>query len=211
MVGMCIRFWPEYRHALECIRSGKAGRVRSAMFKRISPNVDGSGWQNWFMKADLSGGALLDLHLHDVDFLRHLMGMPKAVTSFGLSGFRSDHGIDQVMTRYDYGDDTLVTIEGGWSPPQGTPFEMSFQILCERMTFRFAADGYSVVHEDGAVETPQPADPARPTGWHVEIDYLLRCLREKTAPDMPLDEVVEAIRITEAEAESIRTGKTVTL
>lgn len=211
LVGMCIRFWPEYRHALEYIRSGKAGRIRRASFKRISPDVDGNSWQNWFMKADLSGGAILDLHLHDVDFLCQLMGMPKAVTSFGLSGLRSDHGIDHVMTRYDYGDDTLVTAEGGWSPPKGTPFEMSFQILCERMTFHFSVDGYCVIHEDGTVERPKPGAPSRPTGWHVEIDYLIRCLREKSAPDMPLDEVADSIRIIEAEARSIRTGKTITL
>ncbi len=211
MAGMCVRYWPEYAHALERVRSGEAGRVRSAAFKRISPNVDGNSWRNWFMQEALSGGALLDLHLHDVDFIRQLLGMPRSVTAFGVRGIRSDRGIDHVMTRYDYGDDSLVTAEGSRAPPKTTPFEMSFQIICEHMTLRFAADGYRILHEDGRIETPSPAAPDMPTGWHVEIDHLLDALVNGRAPRMPLDEVVEAIQVVEAEAESIETQQTVHL
>ncbi len=209
MAGMCIRFWPEYKHALETVKSGTAGRIISAAFKRVSPDMNNIGWENWFMNADLSGGALLDLHLHDVDFILQLIGMPKAVTAFGTT-VHSDHGIDHVMARYDYGNGTLVTAEGGWSPAKGTPFEMSFQIVCEKMTLRFAsADGYSLIHEDGTVEKPEPSEAAMPTGWHVELDYLLDCIINDVKLDMPLNEVVEAIRLVEAEQQSIDQNKTV--
>ena len=66
-VGLCVRAWPEYRHAYEYFKSGKAGKMKSATFKRISPSVDGNAWQNWFMDGARSGGALLDLHVHDAD------------------------------------------------------------------------------------------------------------------------------------------------
>ncbi len=211
MVGMCIRFWPEYAHVLQIVKSGAAGKILSATFKRISPDMNNIGWQNWFMKADLSGGALLDLHLHDADFIRQLMGMPKSVTAFGTT-IHSDHGIDHVVARYDYGDGSLVTAEGGWAPAKGTPFEMSFQIVCEKMTLRFAAaDGYSLIHEDGDIEKPQPMVEGLPTGWHVEMNYLLDCLLNDVKPDMPLNEVVDAIRLVEAEQRSIDEGKTINL
>lgn len=212
MVGMCVRYWPEYRHAAEQIRSGKAGRIRSATFKRVSPDIDGNGWQNWFMNSALSGGAILDLHLHDVDFVRQLMGMPRAVTAFGAKGIRSrTGGVDHVMAVFDYGDGRLVTAEGGWAPAKGTPFEMSFQIVCDRMTLRFAADGYSVIHEDGTVEKPQPAVPGLPTGWHVEIDEFLDAILAGHTPRMPLDEVADAICLVEAEQQSIDEGRTITI
>ncbi|MEN8255314.1 MAG: Gfo/Idh/MocA family oxidoreductase [Verrucomicrobiota bacterium] len=209
MAGMCIRFWPEYSHALETVKSGAVGKILSAAFKRVSPDVAGSGWEDWFMNSELSGGAILDLHLHDVDYVRQLMGMPKAVTAFGAKGVRSDNGVDHVLSRFDYGDGTLVTIEGGWSPAKATPFEMGFQIVCEKATLRLAADGYSVIGEDGTVEQPQVAKEGLPTGWHVEIDYLLDCIINDVKPDMPLNEVVEAIRLVEAEQESIDQNKTV--
>jgi predicted dehydrogenase len=207
ITGMCIRFWPEYAHALKTVKSGKAGKILSATFKRVSPDINGNGWQNWFMNSELSGGAILDLHLHDVDFVRQLMGMPKAVTAFGAKGVRSDaDGIDHVLACFDYGDGPLVTLEGGWAPAKGTPFEMSFQIVCENMTFRLAGDGYSVIHENGTVEKPQPAAPGLPTGWHVEIDYLLGCILNGVKPAMPMNQVVEAIRLVEAEVASINKG-----
>jgi len=212
LTGMCIRFWPEYKHALETVRSGAAGKILSATFKRVSPNIDGNGWQNWFMNSELSGGAILDLHLHDVDFVRQLMGMPKAVTAFGAKGIRCDkNGVDHVLTSFDYGDGSLVTLEGGWAPAKGTPFEMSFQIICENMTLRLGSDGYSLIHECGKVEKPQPALPGLPTGWHVEIDYLLDGILNDIKPYMPLNEVVEAIRLVEAEIRSIEQKKTVCL
>lgn len=211
LAGMCVRFWPEYADALARVRSGKTGPVKCATFKRVSPSVAGSGWQDWFMKAELSGGALLDLHLHDVDFIRQLMGMPCAVTAFGVHSIRSDHGIDHVLARFDYGDGRLVTAEGGWSPAKATPFEMSFLIVCEHMTLRLGADGYKILHEDDRVETPAPAAPDLPTGWHVEIDHLLRALSEGRCPEMNLTEVVEAIDLVEAEARSIETNQTITV
>ena len=34
-VGLCVRAWPEYRHAYEYFKGGKAGKMKSATFKRI--------------------------------------------------------------------------------------------------------------------------------------------------------------------------------
>ena len=213
MTGMCIRFWPEYEHTYRTIKSGVSGKLYSATFKRLSPDIDGNGWENWFMKSELSGGAIFDLHLHDTDFIRHLFGMPQAVTAFGARGVRSDNGIDHVMARYDYGDGSLVTAEGGWDAAKNTPFEMSYQIVCENMTFRFSETGYKVIHADGTVEEPAVSDAALPTGWHREIDCLLDCIANGTEKDthMDLDNVVDAIRIIEAEMASVDSGKAETI
>ena len=212
MVGMCIRFWPEYVHTAELIRSGKLGKIRSATFKRVSPDINGNGWENWFMKSQLSGGAIFDLHLHDVDYLRFLFGMPKTVTAFGVKGVRSDaDGIDHVMARYDYADGALITAEGGWDPAKGTPFEMSYQIVGDKMTVRLSETGYKVIHADGTVETPQPGSADRPTGWHREIAHLLDCIAAGKKTDLDLDSVTDAIRLVEAEIQSIDTETTVTL
>lgn len=211
MVGMCVRFWPEYRHTQALIKSGKAGKVYSATFKRLSPNIDGNAWENWFMKADLSGAAVLDLHLHDTDIVNFMFGIPKTVTSFGVRAVRSDKGIDHIVTRYDFGDGSLITAEGAWDAARATPFEMSYQIVCENMTFRFSETGYKVIHEDGTVDTPEVTDPELPTGWHQEIDYMLDCIvrGEKPTELLTLSDLVDSIRIIEAEIESVDTKRSV--
>lgn len=209
--GLCVRYWPEYRHAFELYNSGKLGKMISATFKRVSPSIHGNAWENWFMKSELSGSALLDLHLHDTDLVRYFFGRPKTVTSFGVRGFRSDNGIDHVVTRYDFGDGSLVLTEGGWDPAKTTPFEMSFQIVCEKGTIRLSEIGYKVMWEDGRIEEPKPADEKLPTGWHVEIDYFLTSILKEKKPDKYLStaDMRDSMAIIEAEELSIEEKRTV--
>jgi predicted dehydrogenase len=206
MIGMCIRFWPEYQHAYQQVRSGKLGKIKSATFKRVSPSIAGTSWEDWFMKDKLSGSALLDLHLHDTDAIHYFFGKPKTVMSFGLTGFRSDTGIDHIFTNYEYEDGMLVFAEGSWSPAGGTPFEMSFQIVGEKGTIRLSETGYKIIYEDGTVETPSPARPGLPTGWHEEIDYFLNCISQDKPPDdfMTIANLIDSLAIIEAEETSIR-------
>ncbi|OGV56559.1 MAG: hypothetical protein A2X49_06700 [Lentisphaerae bacterium GWF2_52_8] len=209
-VGMCIRAWPEYRHTRELYLSGKLGRLRSASFRRLSPDISGNSWENWFMDGEKSGAAILDLHLHDTDFVRHIFGRPLQVSSFGAKGIRST-GIDHVMTSYGYEDNALVVAEGGWGANKKVPFEMSFQIICEKATVRLAGEGYKIYWEDGRIESPEIADPALPTGWHQELAYFVDCVQKGTPPRkyQTLDDVADSLKIVMAEIESVETKKSI--
>jgi len=209
--GLCVRYWPEYRHAYELYSSGKLGKVKSAVFKRVSPSIHGNSWEDWFMKSDLSGAALLDLHLHDTDLVRYFFGKPDSVTSFGLKGFRSDSGIDHVVTNYNFNNGTLIMAEGGWDAAKSTPFEMSFQIVCEKGTLRLSEQGYKVIYEDGRVEEPKPVSDVLPTGWHVEIDYFLSSIINNTKPEkyLTIREMRDSMAIIEAEELSIKENRSV--
>ncbi len=211
-VGMCVRAWPEYRHFKELYSSGTLGKVRSATFRRLSPDISGNGWDDWFMDSKRSGGALLDLHLHDADFVRHVFGRPEAVSSFGAKGVRSD-GVDHVLSVYRYADGALVTAEGGWAASRKVGFEMSFQVICEKATVRLAGEGYKIYWEDGRVESPAVADPALPTGWHQELAYFIACVRDGVKPDkyQSVDDVADSLRIVLAEQESVDAGRSVAL
>jgi predicted dehydrogenase len=182
-VGMCVRAWPEYNHAKELIASGAVGKVKSALFRRLSPSVDGNAWENWYMTERRSGGAVLDLHLHDTDFVCHLFGRPDAVQSAGIRGLVSDNGIDHLITSYVYPDGKLVTCEGGWGAAKGVPFEMSFQIICEKGALKLDAAGYHLYWNCGKVETPDTGDATLPTGWHRELKYFTDCVRDNITPD----------------------------
>ncbi len=213
-VGLCIRAWPEYRHAREGFQAGKFGNVKCATFRRISPHLDGGGaWNNWFCKFDMCGGALLDMHMHDVDAIRYFFGRPQAVTAFGAKALRSDASIDHVVANYDFGDGKLITAEGGWAAAKTVPFEMSFLIICEKATLQLDNNGYKIHWENGTVETPQVSDPALPTGWHQELAYFVQSVKKGIKPDkyQNLEEVVDSFRMVMAEQESIDRKKTITV
>ena len=207
--GMCIRAWPEYDAAKRIIDSGEVGAVKSALFRRLSPSVDGNAWRNWFMNGEMSGGAALDLHLHDTDFVCHLFGRPRAVSSFGVRGVVSDGGIDHIMTVYDFGDGKLVTAEGGWCAPQNVPFEMSFQIVCEKATLKLDASGFHLYRNDGRIEVPNTGDASLPTGWHRELKYFTDCVRENTPPvrwQTP-DSVFDSLMVVMTELDAAEKGE----
>ncbi len=205
-VGLCVRAWPEYRHAYEYYRSGKAGKMLSATFKRISPGVDGNSWRNWYMDGQVSGGALLDLHVHDTDAVNYFFGKPKAVLSIG-ANVVSKGGIDHVVTAYDYGDGRLVMAEGGWEQAKGATFEMSFTIVCEKATLKLDASGYHIFMKDGKVLSPKCDVKAGPTGWHQELAYFISCVPKYQM----LDSVADTMAIVFAEEKSVRTRKTIRL
>ena len=212
-VGMCVRAWPEYYDARTRFKAGEFGALKSANFRRLSPNIDGNSWENWFMNNERAGGAILDLHMHDIDLVRFFFGKPHAVSAFGLHGFRSDNGIDHVFARYDFGDGTLVSAEGGWAGAKTVPFEMSFQIISEKATVRLMSEGYKIYWENGKIESPEVSDAALPTGWHQELAYFVNCILDNSEPVkyQQLDDLVDSFKMYAAEMESIESGKTVTI
>ncbi len=212
-IGMCVRSWPEYFDARTRFKAGEFGALKSANFRRLSQSVDGGSWENWFMNNERSGSAMLDLHMHDIDQVRYFFGRPQAVTSFGARGVRSDNGVDHVITNYDFGDGTLVVAEGGWAAGKTVPFEMSFQLICEKATVRFMGEGYKIYWEDGRIESPGVVDPKLPTGWHQELFYFVSCIVNGTKADkyQTIDEIVDSFKMYDAEVKSVESKKTVTV
>ncbi len=203
--AMCMRFWPEWAWLKRMIERESYGRVIDATFRRVGGQPGG-----WFADGNASGGAILDLHLHDTDFIRFAFGQPEAVRSFGLT--RVTGCVDHVVTHYLYGDNgPMVTAEGGWGMAAGFPFQMNYCVNFERATaeYRMLRDVPLVVYKDGkAVETP--LEDA--TGYVNELAYMVQCIESGEAPSVvTAADAAASIRVVEAEARSVETGEAVTL
>jgi predicted dehydrogenase len=201
-IGHCVRFWPEYAKAKELVDSGRYGRVVAAMFQRLgSP----PGWSldNWFVDEERSGGVALDLHIHDTDFVQYLFGMPEAVCSHGAT---SAHGqLIHIVTQYIYGDDQVVTAEGGWGMMPGFGFEMSFNLAMEKATIVYdltRQPALRVCPAEGEVFTPQvpPQD-----GYIRQIEHFAKSIQGQAVPAIiTLEQSRDSVKIVETEKESIR-------
>jgi len=211
-VGLCVRAWPEYRHAYEYFKSGKAGKLYYATFKRFSPSVAGNSWKDWYMDGEASGGALLDLHIHDADEVNYFFGKPQSLEARGINVV-SRGAIDHVVCNYEYGDGRFVVAEGGWIASKGTPFEMSFTIVCEKATLKFDASGYHIYPVAGKIISPKCNIKAGLTGWHQELAYFVDCVRKGVKPEkyQTLDSIADSMAIVFAEEKSIKTRRTITL
>ena len=189
MFGHCIRFWPEYVVLKEYVDKKKLGRLIALSLRRVSVRPD-FGWQDWFSKPKLSGGAFLDFHVHDVDFVRHLLGEPEKVESLGLS---QPKGWDWVSTNYRF-PGVSVTSESGWT--DNDPFEMTFRAVFPRGTLLYSSRVEPLtLHRAGKkpqrVKVPSPkvgkvsggGNISDLGGYFNELQYFVNCLKKNKAPD----------------------------
>ncbi|MGE3241576.1 MAG: Gfo/Idh/MocA family protein [Pirellulales bacterium] len=197
MPAMCIRFWPQWAWLKQAIDDRRFGRVLGATFLR-----QGSGPPGWYRNGEMSGGALLDLHIHDTDFVCHLFGMPQAVSS---RGYRAHSGAyDHVSTQYIYNDVPLVTADGGWSFAAPYPFRMRYTVAFENGV---TAD-YDLARAEPLMvytgEKGEAIECAATDGWFEEIRYFIDRVAEGQRPTVvTADDAVRAVSVIEAEARSI--------
>jgi predicted dehydrogenase len=206
MPAMCMRFWPGWTWLKQVIDEQRFGRVLSAKFTRLASHPGGPFYSN----AEASGAAALDLHIHDTDFVRHCFGPPKAVSSTGYSKVTT--GIDHIATRYFYDDIPMVVAEGGWAMEAGYPFRMQYTVNFERATAVYdqLAPQPLTLYEKGREALVVAVEAVM--GYRLEIAYLAQCITEKRQPKtVTLADAAEAVKLVEAEVESTRTGRPVSL
>ncbi len=208
-IGHCVRFWPEYARARQIVASGKYGGVRALSLRRFGSRPDW-GRDGWITQPRLSGGMILDLHIHDTDFVQYLLGTPRAVQSRPAPDASGAEAL--IVTHYLY-DHTLAVAEGGWSMMPSFGFEMSFHLIMERATLIYdctRTPALRLCPAQGQSFTPrvEPGD-----GYSRQIDYFVQSIsgRPHRETVLTLADSMESVRIVAAEKQSARSGKTVRL
>ncbi len=212
MVGHCIRFWPEYVELKRLVESGEHGRLVSLSLARRNGRPDSTAG-DWANKPERCLGAALDLHIHDTDFLIHLLGTPPAVFSRGV---RDATGWSSITTQYLY-EEIAVSAEGGWNFPKRAGFQMRFTAVFESAVLEFdsrLAPALVLTAGDGepapVVLPPMPDGNASgiPPGYYHELAYFVDCL-ERGIPvaNSTGEHAEESLRITLLEIASANSGK----
>lgn len=221
MIGQCVRFWPEYMKLKELLDSGELGRITSASFWRLSATPTWS-WENWLMDPKKSGSALLDLHIHDVDFINYVFGEPRGVHS---TGSCDDRGWNHVFTHYDYEDFACIS-EGAWDMPPGYPFTAAFRVVGEQASVELhpGENGGLFVYPQNAdayrVDVPKPSLETGESqgnisdlgGYFNELQYFVKCIERDEYPGVvtPKD-ARNSVKMVLAEQKSLETRKVVLL
>ena len=109
MIGQVLRFFPVYKLLKQAIDTREWGRIRSATFVR---KCGVPQWSKWLNDEARSGGALMDLLVHDIDQALWMFGLPDRVSA------KSIGGPDTVMATLIYPGGPEVRIQGGWFAPK---------------------------------------------------------------------------------------------
>ncbi len=209
MIAHCIRFWPEYRYLMDLLQNQKAGRLLSLQLSRQGQHPSGAN-SGWMGRRDRSGGAILDLHIHDVDFAQALLGIPERIYAQGGMSRGQDAGYDYVLSNLVYGDGQQVSATAHWTDAP-LPFSAFFEARFEHAFIRYdrRQDPSFIVYDEGAAE-PRTPTFENPDAYVNEIRYFAeRALANEPPAHCRAIEARNSVGLVLSEAASIECGEIV--
>jgi UDP-N-acetylglucosamine 3-dehydrogenase len=208
-VGHVVRFFPEYARAKEQMEQGVIGKPAMARLSRCGSFPLGS--QDWFEDDDRSGGVVLDLMIHDLDFLRWCFGEVESVFAKGRIG--KDAGqLQYALVTLRFKNGVIAHVEGSWAH---TSFTTKFELAGSKGIIDFSSAEKPVnLQQRTADRGHEPVkvaeSPLTLTPYYYEIEHFLACLQSGSEPLVTARDACEAVRLARAAIESIRTGNRVT-
>jgi len=211
MVGLVLRFWPEYVELERRIAGGALGRPLAVSTQRLSPPAD---WNQWMADRSQSGGTAVDLMIHDFDQMNWLLGRPRSVYAC-----EPARGHVQALVEYEGASGAG---EGSMCMPRSYPFFSSIRVLCERGAAEYAfsaapAEGGGNI---GAAQgprglwlypqggEPQLVDVESADPWGPEIAEFVSCLEEGRPPAQGTGEQARlALAVSLAANRSLESGE----
>jgi UDP-N-acetylglucosamine 3-dehydrogenase len=207
-VGHVVRFFPEYVRIKATVDAGDLGTVGVARTSRRSPFL--TGWRDWYADWRMSGGILLDLMIHDFDFLRWILGEVERVYARGVLG-REYNRLDYALVTLRFEGGAIAHVEGQWGYPG--PFNYSVEVAGSRALVTADSTDSPALQllggESGVGESPDVTTGKSP--FQTELEHFVHCIATGEEPVVQPNDAYEALRIGLAATESILTGESVTL
>ncbi len=188
MTAHVVRFSAPYMYLKNTIETKKYGKLLRLNMARNS-GIPLWSRDNWMLNTEMSGGELIDLSIHDIDFVSHVLGMPDEISAFHHS-MRENTEFSTVD--FVYGDSS-VSIEGGWYATQ-IPFKSCFTAYFEKGVLDF--NGATVTENGKPVEFSEETDALILNGkaysfndpYRKEIEYFVDCIENGTETSAVLPE-----------------------
>ncbi|MDR6550094.1 Gfo/Idh/MocA family oxidoreductase [Paenibacillus qinlingensis] len=209
-VGHVVRFFPEYSQMKKQIDAGEIGKVGVVNARRVGSHPGNA--RPWFKDADKSGGVIVDLMIHDIDFMRWTLGEVKSV--YGMN--KCDADMDYALVTLVFESGAVANLEAFWGYPGSFRYAAEFagsqglvrtdSMDAQSLQIRKVA---SEENQGKVVEIPQSPNFNDP--YYIELEHFLNSIRYGTEPIVTAHDAVKALEIANAALTSIRTGKSVLL
>lgn len=212
MTGQVVRFFAEYEETSKRVKSGKLGNIHMLSEKRLCQHP---AWSTWHTDPNKSGGGLVDLNTHDIDYIYSLFGMPESLSAVG---WKNKTGCwNHIATLLKWKDKQAVC-ETSLEMTGAFPFTAELNITADNGTLSFRATAgdnirdavmknsfayYPVESDKEEINLPE-IDP-----FKKEIEAFLSAVENDTNVPVLPEDTRNVIRIIEATKQSLETGKTI--
>jgi len=212
MPAHVLRFFPEYRTAHQMVKAGTLGTVAAVRMRRGGdfPRTK----SDWYADYEKSGGIIMDLIIHDLDWVRWTLGEVERVYAKSLT-FRQVEHLDYTLVTLRLRNGAVAHIEGTWCDPGG--FRVAFEICGDAGMLEYDSAQMVALRiarraeegQGGGVEVPESPAVANP--YYLELRHFIECYRTGQQPEITVEDGMEAVRLTLAAIESARTGQVIRL
>jgi len=212
MPAHVLRFFPEYRTAHQIVHAGTLGTIASVRMRRGGdfPRTK----SDWYADFNKSGGVILDLIIHDLDWLRWTLGEVERVYAKALT-FRNLSHLDYTLVMLRFKSGAIAHVEGTWCDPGG--FKVNFEVCGDVGMLEYDSARQIALQiaqraegdQQGGVQVPE--SPAAENPYYLELRHFVDCVQLGTTPEITVEDGYHAVRIALAAIESAQTGRVIQL
>jgi Predicted dehydrogenases and related proteins len=211
-VGHVVRFFPAYSKAAEVIKEGKIGIPRLIRTTRTGA-YPWWNWNGWYSNYDLSGGPIIDLVIHDFDWIRYNFGDIERVYAKDLADMKLN-GQDHCLITLRLKNGAIAHIEGSWAYPPGSIFGTTFEIIGTEGQIESDSRKSSPVKKHISTGSSSRVMLESPLyhgdePYTAELREYVNSIIEDREPAISGEDAIKALEISLAAVKSARTGEVV--
>jgi len=209
MVGQVLRFFWEYSRIRDIVHSGQLGQIGTV---RLSRCVGFPGADSWFADPAKSGGVILDLLIHDIDFLLWTFGEVKQIYAKSLT-YSQQGRLDYALINIEMESGALAHLEGSWAHPAGS-FRHTVEVCGSKgllhhdslssKSLEWAPTANSEDKSISRVALPESNDSNDP--YLAEVSHFVECVRSHRAPAVSVEDALKSCEIAFLAIDSARRG-----
>ncbi|MDQ1913712.1 Gfo/Idh/MocA family oxidoreductase [Paenibacillus sp. GD4] len=207
-IGHVVRFFPSYADIRHKAEQGVVGRPGVLHARRMGGHPGLA--KDWYNHSDISGGVILDLMIHDIDFAQSIFGKVDSVYAM----HRKGEGLEYALVTLKFEGGEMAHLEGYWGYPG--PFTTSAELAGSGGVIRFNSEESLSIRvcrkTEADSEGPTVAVPKSPTvhsPYYLELEHFIACLRSGLEPTVTATDALSALQIGLMAIESAATGRPV--
>lgn len=206
-----VRFWPGYTMIKDMFDNNELGQVYMMRLRRVSSRAGQYG--AWLFRPELGGGALFDMLVHDVDYLRYVAG---PFESCYANAVKDETGCyNNVMANIICHNGIHAVCETSFTMATDYPFSFSVSIVGTKATVEYSYSAGATIAERNSSKTSfniwrmgkgkQDIKVEEYDPYKKQLEYFIRCLEDHKQPEIITPEqsleVIETINALQKSAD----------
>lgn len=218
MTAQVVRHWAGYVEIKRMFERGELGQVYMMHLRRVSSRAGEYG--KWLFEPELGGGAMHDMLVHDVDYLRYVAGPFEKCYA---NAVKDETGCyNNVMANIIHKNGIHAVAEVSFTMQTGYPFSFSVHIVGTEATVEYSYHAGTTIADRSGSESRmkiwrkgtglESREVESYDAYQRQLEYFLGCVKEGRQPDMITpEESYEVISMIDALHRSADTGAIISM